>query len=89
MSGSVWRSEAGTSVWSGTHSTTRGQMVSGTLAGEILGKWVNGFWLKPYKGRMSANPFQKKEDPQDPENQQEEGLAPEVTDPGRPDTTDN
>ena len=24
----------------------------GTLTGEILNKWVNGFRLKPYKGRM-------------------------------------
>ena len=29
----------------------------GTLAGEILEKWVNGFWIKAYKGPMVANMF--------------------------------
>ena len=29
-----------------------------TLSGEILPKWVNGFWLKPYHGSMLENPFQ-------------------------------
>ena len=30
----------------------------GTLAGEVLGKWVNGFRLKPY-GPMPRNPFEQ------------------------------
>ena len=30
----------------------------GTLLGEIMPKWVNGFRLKPYKGSMPTNPFQ-------------------------------
>ena len=60
-----------------------------TLPGEIIGKWANGFRLKPYKGRMPTNLFQKNEDSQDPENRQEEGPAPEVTNLGRPDTTYN
>ena len=29
----------------------------GTLSGEILPKWVNGFRLKPYHGEMPENPF--------------------------------
>ena len=61
----------------------------GTLVGEILGKWVNGFCLKPYKGRMPENPFQKDEDPQDPEHRPEEGQVPGVTDPVQPDITGN
>ena len=26
---------------------------------EVLGKWVNGFRLKPYQGPMSRNPFEQ------------------------------
>ena len=33
-----------------------------TLAGELLEKWVNGFWLKPYKGPMPTNPFKVSEE---------------------------
>ena len=29
----------------------------GTLASEIMPKWVNGFRLKPYHGLTPANPF--------------------------------
>jgi hypothetical protein len=29
----------------------------GTLSGEVLPKWANGFRLKPYYGKMPANPF--------------------------------
>ena len=61
----------------------------GTLAGESLDKWMNGLRLKPDKGRMLGNPFQRNEDPEDPENWQEEGQVQAVTDPGHPDTTDN
>ena len=35
----------------------KGSYQLGTLAGEIIGKWVNGFRLKPYKGPMPANPI--------------------------------
>ena len=31
----------------------------GTLAGEVLPKWVNGFCLKPCQGRTLENPFQQ------------------------------
>ena len=33
----------------------------GTLAGEVLNKWVNGFRLKPYYGPMPPNPFHQLE----------------------------
>ena len=52
-----------------------------TLAGEILGKWVNGFRLKLYKGRMLKIPFQGDEDSQDLENRPIDGQVPGVTDP--------
>ena len=26
---------------------------------EVLDKWVNRFWLKPYKGSMPTNPFKE------------------------------
>jgi hypothetical protein len=29
----------------------------GTLSGEVLPQWANGFRLKPYYGKMLANPF--------------------------------
>jgi hypothetical protein len=29
----------------------------GTLSGEVLPQWANGFRLKPYYGKMPANPF--------------------------------
>ena len=29
----------------------------GTLSGDILPKWVNGFRLKPYHGSIPNNPF--------------------------------
>ena len=29
----------------------------GTLSSEILAKWINDFWLKPYHGEMPKNPF--------------------------------
>ena len=48
----------------------------GTLAGEVKGKWANGFRLKPYKGHMPANPFPGNTEPEDPENRHEEELAP-------------
>jgi hypothetical protein len=31
-----------------------------TLSGEVLPQWANGFRLKPYYGKMSANPFRSK-----------------------------
>jgi hypothetical protein len=29
----------------------------GTLSGEVLPQWANGFRLKPYYGKMPPNPF--------------------------------
>ena len=58
--------------WTGPFWITKeynGSYQLGMLAGAIIGKWANGFRLKPYKGRMSGNPFQRNEDPQDAENQ--------------------
>jgi hypothetical protein len=46
--------------WTGPYWLTReynGSYQLGTLAGEVLGKWVNGFRLKPYRGPMPSNPF--------------------------------
>ena len=40
----------------------KGSYQLGTLAGEILEKWVNGFRLKPYYGPMPQNPFKQPED---------------------------
>ena len=78
--------------WTGPFWITKeynGSYQLGTLAGEILGKWVNGFRLKPYKERMPENPFQKDEDPQDLEHRPEEGPVPRVTDPVQPGITGN
>ena len=61
----------------------------GKLAGEILGKWVNGFRLKPYKGRMPTISFLEDEDPQDPENRPEDDQVPRDTNPVQPGTTGN
>ena len=47
----------------------------GMLAGEVIGKWANGFRLKPYKGHMLANPFPRNTELDDPENQHEEEPA--------------
>ena len=50
--------------WTGPFWITKeynGSYQLGTLAGEVMGKWANGFRLKPYKGHMPANPF--KHDP--------------------------
>ena len=40
----------------------------GTFARELLGKWVNGIRLKPYKGQMLENPFKDEENPQNTGN---------------------
>ena len=50
--------------WTGPYWITRefnGSYQLGTLAGEIMGKWVNGFRLKPYCGPMPQNPFEQTE----------------------------
>ena len=46
--------------WTGPFWITKeynGSYQLGTLAGEVMGKWANGFRLKSYKGQMPANPF--------------------------------
>jgi hypothetical protein len=48
--------------WTGPFWITKeynGSYQLGTLAGEVMGKWANGFRLKPYKGQMPANPFKQ------------------------------
>ena len=78
--------------WTGPFWITKdynGSYQLGTLAREIVGKWANGLRLKPYKGRMPPNPFQKNKGPHDLENRQEEDPASGVTDPGQPVITDN
>ena len=50
--------------WTGPFWITRefkGSIQLGTLAKELLGKWVNRFRLKPYKGLMPTNPFKEPE----------------------------
>ena len=39
----------------------KGSNQLGTLADEVLDKWVNGFILKPYQGPMPRNPFKQLE----------------------------
>ena len=60
-----------------------------TLAGEILGKWVNGFRLKPYKGQTPKNLFQEDEYPQDPDKRPEGEQTSGVTEPVEPETIRN
>ena len=42
----------------------------GTLEREVFEKWVNGFWLKPYRGHMSYYSFKdrKKENQREVKN---------------------
>ena len=51
----------------------------GTLAGELLSKWVNDFRLKPYKARMLENPFKETENPRSTKGWSETGDTPVVT----------
>ena len=37
----------------------KGSYQLGTLTGEVLDKWVNGFWLKLYQGPMPGNLFKQ------------------------------
>ena len=51
--------------WTGPFWITQGFKGSyqlGTLAGELLEKWVNRFRLEPYKGPLPINPLKKLED---------------------------
>ena len=50
--------------------TYNGMYQVGTLAGEILRKWVNAFRLRPYQGPTPNNPFQTNTIPN------KEGLQP-------------
>jgi hypothetical protein len=46
--------------WTGPYSIVKsenGMYQLGTLSGEVLPQWENGFRLKPYYGKMPANPF--------------------------------
>ena len=54
----------------------------GILARELLSKWVNGFRLKPYKGRMPENPFIKSENHRNTESRTEIGDTPAETGEG-------
>ena len=73
--------------WTGPFWITKeynGSYQLGTLSGEVIGKWANGFRLKPYKGHMPANPFK-----QDPEIRHDEeptptDAAPEIRSEGEP-----
>ena len=61
--------------WTGPYWITRefnGSYQLGTLAGEVLDKWVNGFRLKPYYGPMPQNPFHQ------PENNAEIGSGKQL-----------
>ena len=46
--------------WTGPYwiiDSKNGTYQVGTLAGEKVSKWINGFRLKPYQGEMPENPF--------------------------------
>ena len=46
--------------WTGPYwiiDSKNGTYQVGTLAGEKVPKWINGFRLKPYQGEMPENPF--------------------------------
>ena len=46
--------------WAGEYwivDNKNGRYQVGTLAGERLPKWINGFRLKPYQEEMPENPF--------------------------------
>ena len=63
--------------WTGPFWITKeynGSYQLGTLSKEVIGKWANGFRLKPYKGHMPANPFK-----QDPKIRHEEEPTPTET----------
>ena len=78
--------------WTGPFWITKeynGSYQLGTLAGEILGKWVNGFRLKPYKGHMPKNPFQVDEVTQGSKNRPEDGQTLEVTNLVEPETVES
>ena len=75
--------------WTGPFWITKeynGSHQLGTLAEELLSKWVNGFCLKPYKGQMQDNPFKEEKNPQNIEYRSEGEIAPEATDPVEPGT---
>ena len=84
--------------WTGPFWITRefnGSYQLGTLAGELLSKWVNGFRLKPYKGQMPENPFKDEENPQNTGNwtkgdttPSESREAPKATDSVERQSTD-
>jgi hypothetical protein len=52
--------------WAGPYwivKADNGMYQLGTLSGEMLPQWANGFRLKPYYGKMPANPFKVAEVP--------------------------
>ena len=78
--------------WTGPFWITReynGSYQLGTLARELLGKWVNGSCLNPYKGQMPKNPFKDDENPQITENQLKGGKTLEATELVEPGTVGN
>ena len=65
--------------WTGPFWITKeynGSYQLGTLSREVIGKWANGFRLKPYKGHMPADPF--KEDPKIRHEEEPTPTAPEI-----------
>ena len=56
----------------------------GTLAGDVLDKWVNGFQLKPYKEPMPVNPFKA---PEQHEGNEDAGDHRTAEIRGQPDIT--
>ena len=77
--------------WTGPFWITKeynGSYQLGTLAGELLSKWVNGFRLKPYKGQMPENPFKEDENPQNTGNRSKGRTALEATSLVEPCTAD-
>ena len=50
----------------------------GTLSGEVIGKWANGFRLKPYKGHKPSNPFKQDSEIRHDEEPTPTDAAPEI-----------
>ena len=83
--------------WTGPFWVTEefnGSYQLGTLPGELLSNWVNGFRLKRYKGRMPENPFKESETSRNTKGRIETmgtsavtGVALEATDSVEPGTT--
>ena len=58
----AWKTSVPMDMTSLDREQQNGTYQVGTLSGEILPKWVNGFRLKQYHGPMPENPFKVEAD---------------------------